>query len=529
MSICGAPTAEINAMTPLPSYAIGSWFTPEDEGRIVLNAATGEEVARISATGLDTGAMVRHARDIGGPALREMTFTQRALVLKDLVKALGEHREEFLELSSWTGATRSDSTVDVDGGTGTAYVLASTAAATLPDTHALVEGDAVSLTRDGGFVTQHVLTPRRGVAVQINAYNFPVWGMLEKFAPAFIAGIPSIVKPATETAYVTHRVVQRMVESGLLPDGSIQLICGGAGDILDHLGGQDSVLFTGSAATGARLRAHPTIVSRSVRFNAETDSLNCAILGPDATPGSAEFEYYVAEVVAEMTIKAGQRCTAIRRAIVPSEHRSSVIDSVADRLDGVVVGNPASEDTTMGALVSTRQRDEVRAAVEQLLRHATLRAGRMSGFEVLDADPTVGAFLPPLLLEADGDTADVHTIEAFGPVATVIGYRDIDDATDLARRGDGSLVASLFTADGDVARQVLEGIGSHHGRLLVVDPAAADEHTGHGTTMPQAIHGGPGRAGGGEELGGMRAVERLLQRTALQGSPDMIAAVTIRD
>lgn len=514
------------AVQPLASYIAGSWVVPTDDGRPVRHAATGEEVARVSTTGVDMATAVRHAREVGGPALRAMTFVERATALKDVVKALGEHRDEFFEVSTWTGATRNDSKVDVDGGTGTAHVLAATAAKALPDARLLLDGEEAALSRSGAFAAQHVLTPRRGVAVQVNAYNFPVWGMLEKFAPAFIAGVPSIVKPATETSYLTHRVVQRMVESGLLPQGSIQLICGSTGDLLDHLDGQDSLLFTGSARTAATLRAHPAVIDRSVRFNAEADSLNAAILGPDAAPGTDEFDRYVGEVVAEMTIKAGQRCTAIRRAIVPDAHRGAVVDAVADRLADVVVGHPGSAGSTMGALVSTGQRDDVRGAVERLLTSATLRVGALSGFDVLDADAETGAFLPPLLLEADADAAEVHAVEAFGPVSTVVGYRDLDHALDLARRGEGSLVASLFTADGDVAREVVAGIGSHHGRILVVDASIADEQTGHGTPMPQTVHGGPGRAGGGEELGGMRAVEHFLQRTAVQGSTDMLAAIT---
>ena len=513
-------------MTALPSYVAGRWTDPSDDGVTVRHAATGEQVARVSTTGIDMGAAVAHAREVGGPALRELTFTERAAILSDVVKALAEHRDELFDLSTATGATRGDSKVDIDGGTGTAHVLASTAKKQLPDARVWAEDEPSPLSRDGGFVAQHLLTPRRGVAVQVNAYNFPVWGMLEKFAPAFIAGVPSIVKPASQTAYLTHRLVEKMVASGTLPEGSLQLVCGSAGDLLDHLHGQDSLLFTGSASTAARLRAHPAVVERAVRMNAEADSLNCAILGPDATPGTLEFDLFVSEVVTEMTTKAGQRCTAIRRAIVPQDHADAVVDAVAEQLADVRIGHPANPEVTMGCLVSTDQRDDVREAVGALSQAARVRVGQLEGFEVVDGDEATGAFLPPLLLQADDPEATVvHDVEAFGPVSTVMGYRDVDHAAFLARRGQGSLVGSLFTADTDVARQVLSGVGSHHGRLLIVDRDCGDQQTGHGTPMPQAVHGGPGRAGGGEELGGMRAVEHFLQRTAVQGSPDVVAAL----
>jgi len=515
-------------VTPLASYASGAWFTPTDEGRRIDHAATGEEVARISTTGLDTRAMLAHARDVGGPALRRMSFVERATLLGDLVKALGAHRDEFYALSTATGATTRDSDVDIDGGTGTAYVLAATARKALPDARQMLDGDLTPLSRDGGFVAQHVLTSRRGAAIQINAYNFPVWGMMEKFAPALIAGVPTIVKPASETAYLTQLVVRRMLETGLLPEGSLQLVCGGAGDLLDHVEGQDSVLFTGSAATAAKLRSHPTVAARGTRFNAEADSLNAAILGPDVGDGDDAFGRYVDEVVAELTIKAGQRCTAIRRALVPESLVDAVTEAISDRLAGVVVGHPDSDGVTMGALVSVGQRDDVREAVRRLERDASIVSGSLTGFDVVDADPEVGAFLPPVLLRATGDGGAAHEVEAFGPVATVIGYAGIDDAVELARRGGGSLVASLFTGEPDVASAVLEGIGSHHGRLLIVDDDVAGSQTGHGTPMPQTVHGGPGRAGGGEELGGMRAVEHFLQRTAVQGSTAMIESLAPR-
>jgi len=515
-------------MTVLTSLVAEKWVAPSGTGRDVLDATTGGLVAVVSSEGIESAAMLRHGREVGGPALRSLTFAARAQLLQDLTRALGDGRDELLELSTKSGATKLDAKVDVDGGTGTMHVLAGMAAKAFPEAHHLVDGARSPLSRSGEFGAQHVLTPRRGVAVQINAYNFPVWGTLEKFAPAFLAGVPTIVKPATETAYITHRLVELMVETGLLPEGSIQLVCGDARSLLDLLNGQDSLLFTGSAATAAKLRGHPAVVGRSVRFNGETDSLNAAILGPDAAVGSAELDLFVTEVVNEITTKAGQRCTCIRRALVPEATREDVVEAVAAKLADVVVGNPASSDTTMGALVSVGQRESVRQAVESLVAGgARLRFGSLHGFEVHDADPEVGAFLPPLLLEADADCQVVHEIEAFGPVTTVVGYDDLDHAGELARRGGGSLVASLFTADDSVAREVVDAIGSHHGRLLVVNTSVADEQTGHGTPMPQTIHGGPGRAGGGEELGGLRAVEHFLQRTAVQGSTallDLLAA-----
>ncbi len=515
-------------MTVLRSYVDGSWFAPSD-GQPVRDAVTGDEVARVSSAGVDMAAVVRHGREVGGPALRELTFHERAALAKAVGGLLREHRAELYALSLRTGATLGDSRVDIDGGIGVLLSYASKAKRELPNDRLIVEGAVEPLGRAGGFVGQHILTTGPGIAVQINAFNFPVWGPLEKLAPALIAGVPSIVKPATPTAFLTARVVELIVEAGLLPEGTLQFVCGSAGDLLEHLGEQDCVAFTGSAATAARLRAHPNVVGRSVTFTAEADSLNCSILGPDAEPGSATFDRYVDQLVQEMTVKAGQKCTAIRRAIVPDRLVEAVVEATADRLAEVVVGNPADESVTMGALAGLEQREELRRAVKALQSAGRIAFGDPEHVDVRGADAERGAFVSPLLLHADDPSRDEpHSVEAFGPVSTVLGYRDAADAVALAARGCGSLAGSIVTEDADFARTVVLGAAPWHGRLLVLDAAAAPESTGHGSPLPALVHGGPGRAGGGEELGGMRAVFHHLQRTAVQGSPDMLTAITGR-
>ena len=513
----------------LESYAGGSWFAAGDDGAPLLDAVTGDEVARISSRGLDVGAMARYARDVGGPALRSLTFHQRGAALKALALHLDAAKEEFFALSAATGATRRDSSVDIDGGIGTLFSYAGKAKRELPNDTVYLDGAPEILGKGGTFVGQHVCTSLRGVAVQINAFNFPVWGMLEKLAPAVLAGVPSIVKPASQTAYLTELVVRRIVESGALPEGSVQLICGGVGDLLDHLAGQDLVSFTGSAATAAKLRTHPAVVASSIRFNAEADSLNCSILGLDAKPGTEEFDLFTREVMREMTAKAGQKCTAIRRALVPAEHAEAAVEAIRERLAKVVVGNPADPAVTMGALASTGQRDEVRRAVGTLSAVAELRVGATEGFTVSGADADRGAFLPPILLYcSDPEASQVHDVEPFGPVSTVIPYRDAEHAAALAALGQGSLVGSVFSADDRFVREVVLDAAALHGRLLLVNRDSAKESTGHGSPLPTLVHGGPGRAGGGEELGGIRAVLHHMQRTALQGSPQTLTAVTGR-
>jgi oxepin-CoA hydrolase / 3-oxo-5,6-dehydrosuberyl-CoA semialdehyde dehydrogenase len=516
-------------MTLLRSYVGGAWITPAAEGRPVFDAVTGAEVARVSSAGVDLAAAVEYGRSTGGPALRELTFHQRAALLKSLGLLLREHREELYALSARTGATLADAKFDVDGGIGVLASYASRGRRELPNDTVYVEGPVEPLGRGGQFVGQHILTPLRGVAVQINAFNFPVWGPLEKFAPAFLAGVPSLVKPASQTAYLTVRLAELMVGSGLLPEGSLQLVCGDVSGVFGHLSGQDLVSFTGSAATAKTLRANPAVVGRSVRFNAEADSLNCSILGPDAAPGTPEFDLYVRQLVTEMTVKAGQKCTAIRRAFVPAAAADEVTGAIRERLAGVVVGSPAEEGVRMGALASLDQREEVRRSLRSLLSAGRLVFGDPEHVEVVGADPERGAFLSPLLVRADGaDRAEPHEVEAFGPVSTIIGYHDTAQVVGLAARGHGSLAGSVVTADADFARDVVLGLAPWHGRLLVLDRDDAKESTGHGSPLPVLVHGGPGRAGGGEEMGGMRGVLHYMQRTAVQASPRVLAAVTGR-
>jgi oxepin-CoA hydrolase / 3-oxo-5,6-dehydrosuberyl-CoA semialdehyde dehydrogenase len=515
-------------MTVLPSYVEGSWFAGSVDGAPMHDAVTGEEIARLSTVGIDMGAALNYGRRVGGPALRELTFHQRAALLKSLASYLREHREDLYALSSRTGATLNDSKFDVDGGFGVLLTYASKGRRDLPADTVLLDGDVEPLGRGGTFLGQHVWTSLRGVAIQINAFNFPVWGPLEKFAPAFLAGVPSLIKPASQTAYLTHRLVELMVESGLLPEGSLQLIAGGAGGLLDHLTEQDLVAFTGSADTASRLKSHPRVITNSVRFNAEADSLNCSILGPDAAPGTLEFDLFVKGLATEMTVKAGQKCTAIRRAIVPNELVDAVAEATSARLAKIKIGNPANPDVRMGALAGLEQRDEVRRSLKALTDAGRIVFGDPDRVDLLDADAERGAFLSPVLLVADGERAEPHEVEAFGPVSTVIGYRSVPHAIDLAARGKGSLVGSVVTHDTDVAREVVRGVAPWHGRLLVLDRDDADESTGHGSPLPTLVHGGPGRAGGGEEMGGIRGVRHHMQRTAIQGSPRMLTSITGR-
>ncbi len=521
--------AEEPMMTLLRSYAAGAWVTPADAGRPVLDAVTGDEVARVSSAGVDIAAALDYGRAAAGPALRELTFHQRAAQLKALGLLLREHRDELYALSARTGATLADSKFDIDGGIGVLLSYASRARRELPNDTVYVEGPVEPLGKAGTFAGQHILTSLRGVAVQINAFNFPAWGPLEKFAPAFIAGVPTLVKPATQTAYLTARLAELMIGSGLLPEGSLQLLCGSAGDLLDHLGEQDLVWFTGSAATARQLRAHPVIVGKSVRFNAEADSLNCSILGPDAEPGTPEFDLYVRQLIHEMTSKAGQKCTAIRRALVPAAVADAVTEAAAQRLRRVVIGNPADESVRMGALASLEQREEVRRSVKALLSAGRLAFGNPDHVDVVGASADRGAFISPLLLRCDdAGRPEAHEVEAFGPVATIIGYQGTSQVIELAARGLGSLAGSVVTADADFAREVVLGVAPWHGRLLVLDRDDAAESTGHGSALPVLVHGGPGRAGGGEEMGGLRGVLHHMQRTAVQASPRVLSAVTGR-
>lgn len=515
----------------LESYATGRWTTPEGEGHPLLDAATGAEVARIASRGVDVRAMVEHARTTGGPAVRSLTFHERAGLLKALAKHLDANKDELYALSLHTGATRRDAMIDVDGGIGTLFGYASKGARELPNDTIVLDGDLERLGRGGTFVGQHVYVSRPGVAVQINAFNFPAWGLLEKLAPAFLAGLPTIAKPASPTAYLAEALVRLVVDSGILPEGALQLLCGSAGGLLDDLGEQDSVAFTGSAHTAGLLRNHPSVIHRGVRLGVEADSLNCSILGPDVAVDDPELDLFVKGVVAEMTVKAGQKCTAIRRAIVPEAMADAVVDAIAARLAKVTVGNPAHEDVRMGALASLGQREEVRKAIEALRASAEIVYGDPGSVDLVDGDAERGAFLGPVLLRAAAGAVEPHDVEPFGPVSTVLTYGSLEEAVALAARGRGSLVGSVVTHDSDVARRLVLGLAPWHGRILVLDRDDAEEAAkagGHGSPLPMLVHGGPGRAGGGEELGGVRAVLHHLQRTAVQASPDLMTAITGR-
>jgi oxepin-CoA hydrolase / 3-oxo-5,6-dehydrosuberyl-CoA semialdehyde dehydrogenase len=513
----------------LRSYVSGSWAESSEDGAPLYDAVTGERITTISSAGIDMRAALAHGRTVGGPALRELTFHERAAILKSLGGMLRENRDELYALSARTGSTVFDSKFDIDGGFGVLLSYASKGRRELPNDTVLLDGAAEPLGRGGQFLGQHLYTPRHGVAVQVNAFNFPAWGPLEKFAPAFLAGVPSLVKPASTTAYLTARVIELMIESGLLPEGSLQLVCGSVGDLFDHLTDQDLLSFTGSASTAAKLRTHPVVVSRSVTFNAEADSLNCSILGPDAGPGTPEFDLYVKQLVTEMTVKAGQKCTAIRRALVPADFVDAVAEAASARLAKIVIGNPAEESVRMGALASLDQREEVRRSLKSLLSVGTAVFGDPEQVEVVGADAERGAFISPVLIKADSaDSAEPHEVEAFGPVSTLIGYRDTAHVIELAARGLGSLVGSIVTGDAGFARDVVIGVAPWHGRLLVLDQDDAPESTGHGSPLPMLVHGGPGRAGGGEELGGIRGVTHHMQRTAVQASPRVLAKLTNR-
>lgn len=511
----------------LHSFAQGHWFAGHGDGSVLASAIDGAPVAEITSTGLEPGAMLSHARRVGGPALRSLTFHQRANLLKALAQALNARRDELYALSYLTGATKADSWIDIDGGIGTLFVYASKAKRELPNESFLIDGPVENLSKTGSFLGQHLYVPREGVACQINAFNFPVWGMLEKLGPSILAGLPVIAKPASATAWLAEKAARIIVESGVLPDGAFQFIAGSTGDLFEHLTSQDSVAFTGSLATSTALQAQPNILKNAVPFTAERDSLNCSILGPDAEPGTAEFDLFVREVAKEMCVKAGQKCTAIRRIIVPQNRMEAVTNALSKRLTGVAIGDPRLETTRMGPLASLAQRADVRAQIARLASECEIISGDLdAALEGLDAGR--GAYLSPVLLAAKNPSAALrpHDTEAFGPVATLLAYRDLDDAIDLARKGDGSLAGSLVTADAEVARRVVFGAGAFHGRMLVLNAECAAESTGHGSPMPHLVHGGPGRAGGGEELGGMRAVKHQMQRVAIQGSPTMLTALT---
>ncbi|MBB1199390.1 phenylacetic acid degradation bifunctional protein PaaZ [Enterobacteriaceae bacterium 89] len=509
-------------MQQLTSFLSGSWQSGRGRERQIHHAITGEALWEVTSEGLDMAQARRYAIEHGGAALGKMTFVERAAMLKAVAKHLLEQKEVFYALSAETGATRADSWVDIEGGIGTLFTYAGLGARELPDDVLWPEDELIPLSKNGGFAARHVLTAKSGVAVHINAFNFPCWGMLEKLAPTWLAGMPAIVKPATASAQVTQAMVKAIIDSGLVPDGAISLICGGAGDLLDQLDFQDVVTFTGSAQTGQSLRVHPNIVKNSIPFTMEADSLNCCVLGEDVTPSHPEFALFIREVVREMTAKAGQKCTAIRRIIVPQAQIDAVSEALIARLQGVKMGDPAVEGVKMGSLVNADQRADVQEKVDSLVQ-----AGcevRLGGKADLQA---AGAFFPPTLLfcPQPDESPAVHAVEAFGPVATLMPYQDRNHALTLARAGQGSLAGTLVTADGQLAREFILGAARAHGRIQILNEESSKESTGHGSPLPQLVHGGPGRAGGGEELGGLRAVKHYLQRTAIQGSPTMLASI----
>ena len=511
----------------LKNYALGQWTAGEGKGQSLFNAITGDKIAETSSNGLDFGEMMKYARSVGGPTLRKMTFHERGRMLKALALHLLSIKNKFYGSSAQSGATQLDSWIDIEGGIGNLFTYASLRKQ-FPDETYYVDGEHAPLSKGGSFIGQHICVPKQGVAIHINAFNFPIWGMLEKIAVNLLAGVPAIVKPATVTCYVTELMVKEIVDSKILPEGSLQLICGSARGILETVTSQDVVTFTGSASTGRMLKSHKTILNESVPFNMEADSLNCCVLGEDVNPGSVEFDLFIKEVQREMTVKAGQKCTAIRRVIVPSNKIEDVQIALGKRLAKTTIGDPSAEGVRMGSLAGLEQREEVKDKILQLSKSQEIIYGDLSNFEVVGADKEKGAFLPPILfLNNDPfNKIDCHNLEAFGPVSTLMPYKGIEEAIELANMGKGSLVCSIVTADDAIAKEFVMGAAANHGRILILNADCAKESTGHGSPMPLLTHGGPGRAGGGEEMGGKRGVMHYLQRTAVQGHPTSITKVT---
>ena len=514
-------------MNKLGNYVTGKWITGDGDGQQLYNAVTGEGIASASAKGLDFAAITSYARKTGNPALRKMTFHERGNMLKALALHLRNHLDKFYALSYKTGATKADSWVDIEGGIGNLFANASLRKK-LPDETFCIDGESHNLSAHHTFMGTHILVPKEGVAIHINAYNFPVWGMLEKIAVNLLAGMPAIVKPATVTSFLTEAFVREIIASGILPAGALQLVCGSAGDLLDHVTSQDVVSFTGSAKIGLMLRSHPTILGESVPFTMEADSLNCIVLGDDVEPGMPEWEIFVKEIRKEMTLKAGQRCTGIRRIFVPENKTEEVWLAVANALAKTPIGNPLNDSVRMGSLAGQTQRNEVRVQVQKLLATCKMIYGSLDNVEVIDADAEKGAFMSPVLLmnETPFASDDAHSIEAFGPVSTLMPYKNLDEAIELSKKGKGSLCSTIVTADYAIAKQYVVSAATHHGRILVLNNECAKESTGHGSPLPLLVHGGPGRAGGGEEMGGLRGIKHYLQRTAIQGSPTTITAIT---
>jgi len=514
-------------MNKLGNYITGQWITGDGDGQLLYNAVTGQPFAAATTKGLDFAAITDHARKVGNPALRKMTFHQRGNMLKALALHLRNHLSRFYEISYRTGATKADSWVDIEGGIGNLFANASLRRR-FPNDVIAIDGESHNLGKNNTFMGTHILSPKEGVAIHINAFNFPVWGMLEKIAVNLLAGVPAIVKPATVTSYLTEAVVKEIIASGILPEGSLQLICGSAGDLLDHVTSQDVVTFTGSATTGLMLKKTAAILENNVPFNMEADSLNCIVLGENVTPDQPEWDIFIKEIRKEMTLKAGQRCTGIRRIFVPGNKMEDVWKAIGTSLAQTVIGNPLNEKVRMGSLAGETQRSEVRSQIEKLLASSQIVYGSLDSVEVVDADPKKGAFMSPVLLmnNKPHSCSEPHEVEAFGPVSTIMPYTNMDDAIALSKLGKGSLVTTVVTADYKEARQYVIGAATHHGRILVLNNECAKENTGHGSPLPLLVHGGPGRAGGGEEMGGLRGVKHYLQRTAIQGSPTTITEVT---
>jgi len=514
-------------MYKLENYIAGKWITGDGDGQQLFNAVTGEAFAKATSKGLDFAAMTEYARKVGNRNLRKMTFHDRGRMLKELALYLRKHLEKFYSISYKTGATKADSWVDIEGGIGNLFANASLRRK-FPDETFCIDGESHNLSRQNTFMGTHILVPKEGVAIHINAFNFPVWGMLEKIAVNLLAGMPAIVKPATITSYLTEAVVKEIIASKLLPEGALQLICGSAGDLLDHVTSQDVITFTGSASTALMLRTNPRIMNENVPFNTEADSLNCIVLGEDVTPDRPEWEIFVKEVRKEMTLKAGQRCTGIRRIFVPANKMEDLWKAISTSLSQTTIGNPLNEKVRMGSLAGESQREEVKTQVKKLMASSQIIYGSLDSVEVVDADPKKGAFLSPILLmnENPHDAKEAHEIEAFGPVSTIMPYKTLDEAIELGKLGKGSLCTTVVTADYKKAKQYVIGAATHHGRILVLNNECAKESTGHGSPLPLLIHGGPGRAGGGEEMGGIRGVKHYMQRAALQGSPTTLTEIT---
>ncbi|MBL0130937.1 MAG: phenylacetic acid degradation bifunctional protein PaaZ [Chitinophagaceae bacterium] len=514
-------------MTKLENYITGKWITGDGEGHILYNAVSGEIIGAASSKGLDFKSIADYARTVGNPSLRKMTFHARGNMLKALALHLRNHLDLFYKISYQTGATKADSWVDIEGGIGNLFANASLRRK-FPDETFCIDGESHNLSPNNTFMGTHILVPKEGVAIHINAFNFPVWGMLEKIAVNLLAGMPCIVKPATVTSYLTEAVVKEIIASKILPEGALQLICGSAGDLLDHVTSQDVVTFTGSAATGLLLKSNPVILRESVPFNMEADSLNCIVMGADVVPGIPEWELFIKEIRKEMTLKAGQRCTGIRRIFVPENRMEDVWKAIAASLSQTTIGNPLNATVRMGSLAGQIQRREVKDQVQKLLASSQIVYGSLDSVDVIDADSTTGAFMSPVLLmnEKPFASKEAHEVEAFGPVSTIMPYKNLDEAIVLSKLGKGSLCSTIVTADYKQARHYVIGAATHHGRILVLNNECARESTGHGSPLPLLVHGGPGRAGGGEEMGGLRGVKHYLQRTALQGSPTTITEIT---